>query len=78
MITPHALEQGGSIRCSLCSDYEPMRAVQNRCTGKHILAQGKLKVDSMHRHNEFELREQIRCTGAIDVWGGAGLEGYRG
>ena len=33
VITPHALEQGGSIRCSLCSDYEPMRAVQNRCTG---------------------------------------------
>ena len=33
VITPHALEQGGSIRCSLCSDYEPMRAVQDRCTG---------------------------------------------
>ena len=33
VITPHALEQGGSIRCSLFSDYEPMMAVQNRCTG---------------------------------------------
>ena len=30
----------------------------------------------MHRHNEFELREQIRCTGAIDV--NAGLEGLLG
>ena len=34
---------------------------------QHILAQGKLKLDSMHRHSEFELREQIRSTGAIDV-----------
>ena len=33
VITPHAPEQGGSIRCSLSSDYEPMRAVQNRFTG---------------------------------------------
>ena len=30
----------------------------------------------MHRHNEFELREQIRFTGAIDV--NAGLEGLLG